>query len=155
MIARPASKALPAKKSTAKKSAPKKLALKKLAPKKLAPTRKVPAGHAQPASCRFYLSEPLSRRVDAVLAEIDSTEDACEHRDALSAIVVELTNEGLDYYFTGSLVAARVGFIVQQSANLGLAGVKQVMAPVIKKVIARLDHEQLVSISGSIRTLMA
>lgn len=135
MTARPASKAPPAKKS--------------------APARNKPAGRDRPISCRFYVSEPLSSRVEAVLAEIESTQDACEHRDALSAIVVELTNEGLDYYFTGSLVTAKVGFIVQQSANLGIAGVKQVMAPVIKKVIARLDHEQLVSISGSIRTLMA
>ncbi len=62
--------------------------------------------------------------------------------------------EGLDYYFMRSLKVAKAGFIVEQSANLGLAGVQRVMAPIIRRVVGRLTHEQVRSIASTIRELM-
>jgi len=67
---------------------------------------------------------------------------------------VELTNSGLDYYFMKPLKLAKAGFIVQQSANLGLAGAQQVMGSVIRNIIGRMDRPQLLSVRGSIRQLM-
>ena len=53
-----------------------------------------------------------------------------------------------------SLKLAKPGFIVEQSANLGLAGVQQVMGSVVRQIIGRMDGPQLLSVTGSIRQLM-
>jgi len=44
--------------------------------------------------------------------------------------------------------------MVQQTANLGVAGATRIMAPMIRNIIGRLDKDQLLSISGYIRQLM-
>jgi hypothetical protein len=65
-----------------------------------------------------------------------------------------MTNSGLDYYFMRPLKLAKTGFIVEQSANIGMAGAQQVMASVIRNVIRRMESHQLLSVCGSIRQLM-
>ncbi len=60
----------------------------------------------------------------------------------------------MDYYFMKPLKLAKPGFIVEQSANLGLAGVQQVMGSVIRQIVGRMDGPQLISVCGSIRHLM-
>lgn len=49
---------------------------------------------------------------------------------------------------------AKPGFIVEQSANLGMAGVRQVMVSVIRQVVGCMEGPQLLSICGSIRQFM-
>jgi hypothetical protein len=68
--------------------------------------------------------------------------------------VVELTNSGLDAYFLKPLKLAKAGFIVEQSAGLGMKGVQQVMATVIRRVIGGMGSPQLLSVCGSIRQFM-
>ncbi|MCF8199507.1 MAG: hypothetical protein K9J42_12125 [Sulfuritalea sp.] len=103
---------------------------------------------------RFYHSEGLRKKTLALLDTIEQSEDATTHRDALSDLVVELTNSGMDYFFMKPLKLAKPGFLVEQSANLGLAGVQQVMGSVVRKIIARMNSPQLLSVCGSIRQLM-
>ncbi len=67
---------------------------------------------------------------------------------------MQLANSGMDAYFMRPLEVAKAGFIVQQSANLGLAGVKQMMGSVIRNIIGRMDRPQLLSVCGSIRQFM-
>jgi hypothetical protein len=76
------------------------------------------------------------------------------HRDALASVVVELTNSGMDFYFMRPLKLAKTGFIVEQSANLGMTGVQKVMASVIRQIIGRMEGPQLLSVCSSIRQLM-
>jgi hypothetical protein len=53
------------------------------------------------------------------------------------------------------LKLAKPGFIVEQSAHLGMARVRQVMASVIRQVVGRMEGPpQLLSICGSIRQFM-
>ncbi len=61
---------------------------------------------------------------------------------------------GMNYYFMKPLKEAKAGFIVQQSANLGMAGAQNVLGSVIKSIIGRMDAPQLLSICGSIRHFM-
>jgi hypothetical protein len=103
---------------------------------------------------RFYHSEELRRKTLAVLDVLERARDATAHRNALADVVVELTSSGMDYYFMKPLRLANVGFIVQQSASLGLVGVQQVLAPVIRNMIGRMDGAQLLSVRDSIRQLM-
>ncbi len=67
---------------------------------------------------------------------------------------MQLTNAGMDYYFMRPLTAAKAGFVIQQSAKLGLAGSMQVMGSVVRSIIGRLDANQLLSVGGSLRELM-
>ena len=76
------------------------------------------------------------------------------HRAELGDLVVELTNSGMDYCFLKPLLLAKVGFVVQQSANLGVAGATRIMAPMIRNIIARLDRRQLLVVADYIRHLM-
>lgn len=103
---------------------------------------------------RFYHSDELRAKTLAVLAALEQARDPGKHRDALAEVVVELTSAGMEFYFMRPLTRAKAGFIVQQSAKLGLAGSMQVMGSVIRSVIGRMDGPQLLSISGSVRELM-
>jgi hypothetical protein len=106
------------------------------------------------ATLRFELPEPLHRKTLKVLEAIEGAEDATALRDDLAGIVVALMERGLDGYFLEPLQEAKAGFIVQQSAKLGLAGAQQVMGSVIRNIIGRMDGPQLRSVCGSIRRFM-
>ena len=120
------------------------------------PSPKLPSAPSAPSQpfLRFYHSEALRKKTLSLLSTVEQAEDATSHRDALSKLVVELTNSGMDYYFMEPLKLTKPGFIVEQSANLGLAGVQQVMGSVIRQIIGRMDGPQLISVCGSIRHLM-
>jgi hypothetical protein len=103
---------------------------------------------------RFYHSAALRAKTLSVLAALEQAPDATKHSDNLGNVIVELMNSGMDYYFMKPLKQAKAGFIVEQSANLGLVSVQQVMASVIRQVIGRMDGPQLLSVCSSIRELM-
>lgn len=103
---------------------------------------------------RFHHAVALRVKTLSLLGTLELAEDATAHRDALSALVVELTNSGLDAYFMTPLRQARAGFIVEQSAKLGMVGVQQVMGSVVRQIIGRMDGPQLISVSASIRQFM-
>lgn len=89
-----------------------------------------------------------------MLDALERAPDATAHRDTLADVVVELTDCGMDYYFMRPLEAAKSGFIVRQSASLGLAATRQVLGSAIRNVVGRMDGPQLLSICDSIRRLM-
>ncbi len=103
---------------------------------------------------RFYHSEKLRKKTLSILLDLEQARDATEHRDALADVVVELANSGMDCYFIEPLKLAKAGFIVEQSASLGLAGAKQVMGSVIRNIIGRMGGPQLLSVCISIRQFM-
>ena len=125
-----------------------------------AKVKRVPRQGAKPPAAasrpflRFHHSDALRAKTIAVLRKLEGAEDAAAHRDTLADIVVELTNCGLDNYFMEPLKRAKAGFVVQQSATLGMAGAQRVMATVIRQVIGRMEHPQLISACGSIRQFM-
>lgn len=115
------------------------------------------AGASRPSGkpfLRFHHSEALRRKTLSVIGALEKAPDAAARRDELAGVVVELTNSGLDAYFMGPLKLAKPGFIVQQSASIGLAGAQQVMGSVIRNIIGRMDGPQLLSVCGSIRHFM-
>jgi hypothetical protein len=115
--------------------------------------------HPKPAAqekpfLRFHHSEALRKKTLAVLAELEAADDATACREALAELVVELTCDGMDAFYLVPLKHARTGFIVEQSAKLGMAGVQQVMGSVIRNVIGHMDPVQLLSVGASIRGFM-
>ena len=103
---------------------------------------------------RFYLPEELHEKTMAMLMTLESARDPTVHRDALANIAVELTSSGLDYYFIKPLKVAKAGFVVEQSASLGMTGVQQLMGSVIRNVIGRMDGPQLRSVGKSLQQFM-
>jgi hypothetical protein len=113
-----------------------------------------PSGSAAKPFLRFYHSEPLRKKTLAVLTSLESARDPTVHRGALADLAVELTNGGLDYFFLQPLKVAKAGFVVEQSANLGMTGVQQLMGSVIRNVIGRMTGAQLLSVGQSLRQFM-
>ncbi len=134
-------------------------------PSKRAPPARAKPAAAQPGSAappepgakpflRFYHSEALRNKTLSLLDAIERARDATTHREALADLVAELTNAGLDYFFLKQLKLAEPGFLVEQSAKLGMVGTQQLMGSVIRQVIGRMEGPQLLSVCGSIRQLM-
>jgi len=123
-----------------------------------ATAKRSPGKAAAPAAepfLRFYHSRELRVRTLEVLLAVESADEATAHSAHLGELVVELTNSGLDQYFLQPLKASKANFVVQQSARLGVSGVRKVMGPVIRNVIGCMDDRQLLSVCGSIRQFMA
>lgn len=93
---------------------------------------------------RFYHSEDLRTRTLAILAAIEQSSQPARHRDALADIAVELAHAGMDYYFIKPLERANVGFLVQTSASVGVAGGLQVIGTVIRNIIGRMDRRAMI-----------
>jgi hypothetical protein len=130
---------------------------KRVASDKDKPHRKRATDIAPPTTrpfIRVYHSEALHKRTLAVLSALEQAEDPTAHRDALSSLILELTDSALDYCFTKPLALTKPGFIVEQAANFGLAGVQQIIGPIVRQVIGHMDRKQLLSISSSIRKFM-
>lgn len=89
-----------------------------------------------------------------VVEAVEQAENPVAHADALADLVVELTNAGLNAYFMQPLKLSKPGFVVEQSASLGMVGVQQLMGTVIRRVIGWMDGAQLLSVCGSIRQFM-
>lgn len=103
---------------------------------------------------RFYHSESLREKTLAVVTTLEQAQDSTRHRGALSDIVLELTDSGLAYYFLRPLKLAQVGFVVEQSAHLGMGGVMRVMSPIVRNIIGRMDAQQLLTVCSHMRQLM-
>lgn len=103
---------------------------------------------------RFYHSESLRTKTLSILAVLEQASDSIRYRSALANLILELTDSGFDYFFLKPLKLVKAGFVLEQSAQLGMSGVKRVMSPVVHNILGRLNHRQLRAISGYLRELM-
>ncbi|AVO42910.1 hypothetical protein [Simplicispira suum] len=116
-----------------------------------------PASHrAAPTKpfLRFFHSAELRKKTLSVLELIENAPDATAHRGALADVVIVLMKSGFDGYFLAPLKKAKAGFLVEQSATVGLMGAQQVIGSVTRNIIGRMDAPQLLSVCGSIREMM-
>ncbi len=104
-------------------------------------------------SLRFFHSQELRKRTTALLDAIDEAEDATGHRQALGELAVDLSEAGLGYYYLEPLKLAKAGFVLQQSASLGISATLRVLAPTLRTVIGRMDDKQVRVVSKFIRSL--
>jgi hypothetical protein len=135
--------AVPAARAPAKRSA--------AAPAKVPPAAR--AGVASEPSLRFYHSQALRKKTDAVLTALEDQPGKKNHGEAIADLVAELIDAGMDYYFLKALKAADVGFVAEQSARLGMSGAVKLVSSVSRKFITRMDHTQLTVVATHIRTL--
>ena len=104
-------------------------------------------------SLRFYHSKALRAKTHAVLAALEAAPDKANHGDNLADLVADLTQAGMDYYYLRALKLAQVGFVVEQSARLGMSGAVMLINSVSRKFIVRMDKAQLLVVARHIREL--
>ena len=110
---------------------------------------------ASKTSLRFPLPPALRTRMLKILAKIDGDADPTKHTDDLCALVLTLTETGMDHYFLKAVADAKLGFVARQTAGLGVAGAMRVMAPIVRSVLGGADAAQLRGVSKHIHGLMA
>lgn len=102
---------------------------------------------------RFYHSQALRKKTDAVLNALQEQPGKKNHGEAIANLVTELIDAGMDYYFLKALREADVGFVAEQSARLGMSGAVKLISSISSKFITRMDHTQLLVVSTHIRSL--
>ncbi|MDP1734822.1 MAG: hypothetical protein Q8L44_10730 [Sulfuritalea sp.] len=114
-----------------------------------------PKAKARPVEpfLRFYHSDELRAKTLAVLGALEEDSDPENHRDTLADLVAELTESGMSYYYLRALKLAKAGFVVEQSARLGMSGAVKLITSVTRKFIVRMDSAQLLVVSRHIRAL--
>ena len=133
--------------------APSKKSAKPAAPRRAKPRVKAASPSRQPFF-RYYHSESLRAKTLDVLATIEKAKDTKPHRDTLANLVVELTDNGMDYFFLRPLKLGKAGFVTEQSARLGMAAATGLMASAIRTIIGRMDQAQIRFVCSYIRQLM-
>lgn len=153
----PASKtAKPAASAAAKTAkAPAKTVAKAAAkvPAQATTTRVSPGSAKAEPSLRFHHSKALRARSDAVLSALEQSPADSHHGAALADLVAALVEAGMDYYFLRALQLAKVGFIKEQSARLGVSGATQLINSVSRKFIVSMDANQLLAVAAHMRSL--
>jgi len=67
--------------------------------------------------------------------------------------VAELIVAGMDDYFMRAVKQARIGFVAEQSARIGMSGAVKLISSVNRKFIVRMDKHQLLIVARHIREL--
>lgn len=123
------------------------------APAEAATTRVSPGSAKAEPSLRFHHSKALRVRSDAVLSALEKSPTDGHHGAALADLVAALVEAGMDYYFLRALQLAKVGFIKEQSARLGISGATQLINSVSRKFIVSMDSTQLLAVAAHMRSL--
>ena len=108
---------------------------------------------AEQPSLRFHHTANLRAKTDAVLNALEAKPEAPKHGEAMADLVHELIEAGMDYYFLRALKKAQTGFVMEQSARLGLSGAVRIISSVSRQFIERMDRAQLLIVSRHIREL--
>ena len=106
-------------------------------------------------SLRFTHAPALRTRTLKVLSEIEDDPDPTRHAEALTSLVLSLTEAGMAYYLLKPLRDANFSFLAQQAAGFGISGALRIMSPIAGTVLGGADAKQLKVISKHIRHLMA
>jgi hypothetical protein len=110
---------------------------------------------ASKPSLRFTHSAALRTRTLKVLSALEKDPDPARHADALSSLVLSLTEAGMDFYFLKPVKDAKLSFVARQTASLGVSGALRIMSPIVRSVLGGADGRQLRIVSKHIRHLMA
>lgn len=101
---------------------------------------------------RFYYSKALQKKAYTVLDALEREPDHPKHSKAVADLVSELIEAGMDYYFLRALKLAKVGFIAEQSARLGVSAAVKLISSLSQKYIVDMDKNQLLVIARHIRS---
>ena len=95
----------------------------------------------------FELSPELLARTEAIIDKLRSAEDRRARLQELIAVVLELTETGLDAYYLKPLELAEVGFASRSAAKVGVAAAGKGIPVIVRKVLGKMSDEQLLTVA--------
>ena len=95
------------------------------------------------ARLAFEISGELSERAEAIIAEVRSPDPDPDWTERLAEVVIDLTREGLHFYFLHPLELAGAGLGVRSVAKLGVASAEKGLPMVVRRAMASMSEEQL------------
>jgi len=112
-----------------------------------------PSKKSKQPSMKFLHSIELKEKTDAVFSELESNPDNPNNGDTMADLVADLIDAGMDYYFVKALKDAKIGFISEKSARLGIASAVKLISSVSRKFIVRMNSNQLSIVANHIQSL--
>lgn len=123
-------------------------------PKTVTAKASAPKASTEKPFLRFTHAKPLRVRTLKVLDAIDTSADPLPQREALGKLIVELSDAGLRFFFLEPVGKLKMGFVVNQTASLGIGSVMRVLGPTVRNIVGRMDAKQLRQVSGIMRQMM-
>jgi hypothetical protein len=102
------------------------------------------------ARVAFEIPGTLRRRAESIVERLHSDADKGQHVPELVEVVLAMTDRGLYYYFLHPLEIAGVGPVTRKAVDLAIGAAGRTLPVVVRKTIASLDDDQLVSVAGFI-----
>ncbi len=127
--------------------------MKTPAPQPVKGSAKVSGKATAAPSLRFQHSQALRQRTDAVLDALEADPTHPSHGEAVADLTTALIEAGMDDYFLRALKGAKVGFVTEQSARVGILGAVRLISSISSKYIVRMNSEQLLAVGRHIRSL--
>jgi hypothetical protein len=94
----------------------------------------------------FPLSEATKDRTYQMIHRVRQVEHPHDHVDEITAVIIQMTEEGLKYLFLDSLVHAKVGRFQIQAVQLGVQGARKGLELVGRRALKAMNDEQLLGI---------
>lgn len=105
-------------------------------------------------SIRFTHTKALRNKTLRILDAIDTEADPTPYREDLADNINELAEVGLRYFFLQPVAKLKMGFVVEQTANVGVHGSQRIMGPAIRNIVGRMNKKQLRQVSKIMRQMM-
>ncbi len=102
----------------------------------------------------FPLSEATKQRTLNLVALIDNADDAREHVEELTEVIIQMTEEGLKYLFLDSLRAARVSSFQVKAVQMGVQAARKGLEMVGRRALKAMGDDQLRGITRYMEGLL-
>ncbi|MEM9986661.1 MAG: hypothetical protein AAF804_16340 [Bacteroidota bacterium] len=102
----------------------------------------------------FPLSEETRVRTLNLIALIDNSDDAREHVEELTDVIIQMTEEGLKYLFLDSLRAAKVSKFQIKAVQMGVQAARKGLEVVGRRALKSMGDEQLRGIARYMEGLL-
>lgn len=91
----------------------------------------------------FPIPADLQVKIDTLLDNLNKTDDKSKYAMDVYAVVKELSDVGLAYFFTAPLKAAKIGMLKMKSVEMTISAGKSGIFAVAKGILRAMSDEQL------------
>ena len=102
----------------------------------------------------FPISDPVKDQAYGVIETIRQAERPRDHVNALTDVIIAMTEEGLEYLFLDSLKFAKVGKFHIQAVQMGVNGARKGLELVGRRALKSMSDEQLLGIANYMEGLV-
>jgi len=96
----------------------------------------------------FPISDSVKDQAYEVIETMRKADHAHDHVNALTDVIIAMTEQGLEYLFLDSLKFAKVGKFHIQAVQMGVNGARKGLELVGKRALKAMSDEQLLGIAN-------